>query len=183
MHAIIDPTALLRGADSVAVEAPRPRGLSGLRVGLFENTKRNAATFLDVLGEKLVAADPSIRLVRRTKGQFGLPMSDELAEEIASECDVVIIGVGDCGSCSATAVSDGIAFEKRGVPTAAVITEIFEANGRAIAELEGAPEYPFLMIPHPFANLPAEGLDERARDVLPRITGRLTDGSPVGSRA
>lgn len=181
MDVIIDPTALLRPGGTIAANAPRPQGLSGLRVGLFENTKRNAAAFLDVLGGQLVAQDPTITLVRRTKGQFGLPLSDELAEQLQAECDVVIVGVGDCGSCSATAVTDGIRLEARGVPTAAVITEIFEANGTAIAELEGAPAYPFLMMPHPFSNLTPEQLEEQARELLPRITGRLVDSSLAAS--
>lgn len=183
MDAIIDPTMLLRNEATAGSDATRPGSLSGLRIGLFENTKRNAAALLDAIGEQLAERDEDITLVRRTKGQFGMPMSSELMADLRSSCDVVVVGVGDCGSCSASAISDGIALEAHGIPSAVVVTEVFEANARAIAALEGAEEYPFLMIPHPFATLSTEQLEEQARELVPRILGRLTDMSLAASPA
>jgi len=183
MSVIIDPTTLLAENVESTTEAARPASLASLRVGLFENTKRNAAQLLDAIGAQLTAREPSITLVRRTKEQFGLPMSSELADDLRASCDVVIVGVGDCGSCSATAVSDGIALETRSIPTAVVITDIFEANGRAIAALEGSPEFPFIMAPHPVATLDAAQLEERARELVDRILSRLVEPALAGAHA
>jgi hypothetical protein len=54
-------------------------------------------------------------------------------------------------------VSDGITFERHGIPSAVVCTSAFARTGRALAEAEGFPGYPFITGPHPVAILtPAE---------------------------
>lgn len=68
---------------------------------------------------------------------------------------------------------DGIVFEKRGLPAASIITDVFEATGRAMAEAWGVPDYRYLAMPHPIANLTEEQLDQRARDSVPGIVDIL----------
>ena len=54
-------------------------------------------------------------------------------------------------------MSDGITFERHGIPSAVICTSAFERTGRALAEAEGFPRYPFITGPHPVAILtPAE---------------------------
>jgi hypothetical protein len=50
-------------------------------------------------------------------------------------------------------VSDGIAFERHGIPSAVVCTSAFERTGRALAKAEGLPRYPFIAGQHPVAIL------------------------------
>ena len=57
---------------------------------------------------------------------------------------------------------DGIVFEKVGIPAASIVTDVFEATGRAMAQSWGVPEYRFLAMPHPIANLTEAELDQRA---------------------
>ena len=68
---------------------------------------------------------------------------------------------------------DGIVFEKRGLPAASIITDVFHATGRAMAQAWGVPDYQFLAMPHPIANLTEEQLDRRARDIVPQIVEML----------
>ncbi len=68
---------------------------------------------------------------------------------------------------------DGILFEKRGVPAASIVTDVFEATGRAMAEAWGVPDYKFLALPHPIANLTDEQLDRRAREIVPQVIDLL----------
>ena len=68
---------------------------------------------------------------------------------------------------------DGILFEKRGVPAASIVTDVFEATGRAMAEAWGVPNYKFLALPHPIANLTDEQLDQRAREIVPQVIDLL----------
>lgn len=68
---------------------------------------------------------------------------------------------------------DGILFEKRGLPAAAIVTDVFEATGKAMAEAWGVPDYTFLAMPHPIANLTEEQLDRRAREMVPQIVDIL----------
>ena len=60
---------------------------------------------------------------------------------------------------------DGIVFEKVGIPTAAIVTDVFEATGRAMAQAWGVPQFRFLALKHPIANLTEAQLDQ-ALDVL-----------------
>jgi hypothetical protein len=70
-------------------------------------------------------------------------------------------------------VLDGILFEKRGVPAASIVTDVFEATGHAMAAAWGIPDYKFLALPHPIANLTDEQLEWRAREIVPQVVDLL----------
>ena len=71
---------------------------------------------------------------------------------------------------------DGILLEKHGVPSASIITDVFQATGRAMAQAWGLPDYKFLAMPHPIANLTEVELDRRAREIVPEIVKLLLTG-------
>jgi hypothetical protein len=73
-------------------------------------------------------------------------------------------------------VLDGILFEKVGMPAASIVTDVFEATGRAMAQSWGVPEYKFLAMPHPIANLTEAQLDQRAREIAPEVVKLLLQG-------
>jgi hypothetical protein len=73
-------------------------------------------------------------------------------------------------------VLDGIVFEKVGVPAASIVTDVFEGTGHAMAQSWGVPEYKFLSMPHPIANLTEAELDARARAIAPEIVRLLLKG-------
>ncbi len=71
---------------------------------------------------------------------------------------------------------DGILLEKHGKPSAAIVTDVFEVTGRAMAEQWGQPRYRFLAMPHPIANLTEAQLHQRAREIVPEIVKLLMTG-------
>ena len=71
---------------------------------------------------------------------------------------------------------DGILLEKVGVPSASIVTDVFEVTGRAMAEQWGLPYYRFLVMPHPTANLSEAELDRRAREIAPEVVKLLLQG-------
>jgi len=73
-------------------------------------------------------------------------------------------------------VLDGILFEKVGMPAASIVTDVFEATGHAMAQAWGVPNYKFLAMPHPIANLTDAQLDQRAREIAPEIVKLLLQG-------
>jgi hypothetical protein len=73
-------------------------------------------------------------------------------------------------------VLDGIVFEKVGMPAASIVTDVFERTGRAMAQSWGVPEYKFLAMPHPIANLTEAQLDQRAREIAPEVVKLLLQG-------
>ena len=71
---------------------------------------------------------------------------------------------------------DGIVFEKAGLPAASIVTDVFEGTGHAMAQSWGVPEYRFLSMPHPIANLTEVELDARARAIAPEVVRLLLKG-------
>ncbi len=71
---------------------------------------------------------------------------------------------------------DGILFEKVGIPAASIVTDVFESTGHAMAQSWGVPEYKFLALPHPIANLTDAQLDQRAREIVPQVVKLLLQG-------
>jgi hypothetical protein len=53
---------------------------------------------------------------------------------------------------------------------------VFQATGRAMAQTWGVPEYKFLAMPHPIANLTEAQLDQRAREIAPDVVKLLLQG-------
>ncbi len=71
---------------------------------------------------------------------------------------------------------DGILFERVGIPAASIVTDVFEGTGHAMAQSWGVPEYKFLALPHPIANLSEVQLDQRAREIAPQVVKLLLQG-------
>jgi hypothetical protein len=180
-NAILDPTGRAEAAAvpdlPALVLAPRRPAPAGLRLGLLNNTKHNAAELLADIGE-LLAADSGVTVtITETKPNFAAPAPDDLIERFRRECDAVITGVGDCGSCSASAVADGILFERAGVPAAVICSDAFVVTADAMAGLRGADGYAFIVTEHPVAVLDAEQVRQRAKRLAPEVIGMLTEAA------
>ena len=167
-EALLDPTGAAEDASDGSL-SPRPVSLKGLTVGLLDNTKPNATLLLDEIVADL-RRDYGIGEVKHyVKDYFGTPVKDELFQQIVSEVDVVITAVGDCGSCSAATVADGIMFERAGIPAVSITSDSFAMSGRAMAEVQGFPGFPFVMVQHPVASLDTEHIRGRADQAVPDV--------------
>jgi hypothetical protein len=180
---IVDPTigpAADAGRDPVVL-AERPASLSGLRLGLLANTKRNAEQFLDQVG-KLLTAQYGVRTVLAAKKpDITGTAPQQILDDLRAGCDIVVTGVGDCGSCSASAVADGLLLEQSGVPAVVICSDAFMVSADAMAGLRGAPGYRYVTTPHPVASLTPDGVRERARQAIPPIVALLTQPAMVAS--
>jgi hypothetical protein len=91
---LLDPT----GGDQRRSDtrlAPRPGSLSGLRVGLLTNTKPNAAVLLTAVADELRLACGVASSTVYEKRYFGTPVEESLIQQILSNCDFVVAGIGD----------------------------------------------------------------------------------------
>lgn len=174
VDAILDPTGGTRGQEAATVPTPRRARLAGATIGLLENTKQNAALFLEELGKLLRERHGVATTVARTKTNFAMPVTEELMRELADACDAVITGVGDCGSCSASAVADGVAFERNGIPAVVICSDAFTVTADAMAELREAKGYRYAKTAHPVALLTPDEVRKRAEEVLPTVVEILT---------
>lgn len=171
MMKLLDPTREAEGAEPIY--AARPKSLEGLRIGLVENTKFNSDNVLERIGKILMRdhGAASYRIFR--KRYSSVPIDDSAIRELVKGCDVMVAGIGDCGSCSSGTVLDGILLEMRDIPSASVITHLFQNTGRAMARQWGNPDYKFLVMQHPIANLPDNLLQERAEKIAPEVVQLL----------
>lgn len=178
LHGILDPTGAVPPEDHAQAQtgrAPRPSSLAGLRIGLLDNTKHNALLLLRAVGDLLTAEHGAREVsIVETKQNFSVPVDRSIVERYRERCDVVVTGVGDCGSCSAAAVADGITFERAGLPAAVVLTDAFDITGRTMAQVQGDADYEWIETAHPMAVLTEDEVRDRARQLLPQIVGRLT---------
>jgi hypothetical protein len=176
---ILDPTGRTTG--TAVVLAPRRPDLRGVTVGVLENTKQNAALLLEEVARLLMERHGVRAYALWTKTAFALPAPEDLVEEMALQCDVVVTGVGDCGSCSASAIADGILLERCGVPTAVICSDAFSVTADAMADRHGAPSYRYVTTPHPVAILAPEQVRERAIAALGGVTSILLAAQARGA--
>ena len=89
---LVDPT--IATAREPISYVPRPRQLRGLRIGLIENTKKNAEPVLRRVAEKLAASHGMTLEVLVHKPQRA-PLRAAQLGELKGHVDFVIAGVGD----------------------------------------------------------------------------------------
>ncbi|MBI3917160.1 MAG: hypothetical protein HY322_09145 [Betaproteobacteria bacterium] len=89
---ILDPT-IATARDHIDYVA-RPKSLAGLRIGLIENTKKNAEAVLRKVAERLEASHGMSLEVLVRKPQRA-PLKDAQIAELKGRTDFVIAGVGD----------------------------------------------------------------------------------------
>lgn len=58
-----------------------------------------------------------------------------------------------------------MALEQRGIATATFVTHSFETYARSLCRMQGMPNLPLVVIPHPIAARPQEELREKVRKV------------------
>ena len=75
--------------------APRLSSLWGKRVGLLDNSKSKADRLLDTVAAILNTRYGFTNIVHRRKPSASKPVAPEAIKELATTCDLVIVGVGD----------------------------------------------------------------------------------------
>ena len=71
---------------------------------------------------------------------------------------------------------DGIEMERLGLPTASIITHVFNNTAKAMTRMMGVPEYEYAVAPHPLSSLTDDECRERAEALLPDVE-RILVGS------
>ena len=90
---VFDPTT---SAEEKGIKfVPRPKSLQDLRIGLVDNTKYNSDKLLIKIADILEKEHGAKNHIIRRKQNAGVPVHEEVINELASDCDVVIAGVGD----------------------------------------------------------------------------------------
>ena len=73
---------------------------------------------------------------------------------------------------------DGIEMERLGLPTASIITHVFNNTAKAMTRMMGVPDFEYIVAEHPLSSLTDEECRERAATLLPDVE-RILVGSTV----
>jgi hypothetical protein len=71
-----------------------------------------------------------------------------------------------------------VILEKTGIPAVPILTDAFDSTAREMAELWGVPDFRFVMMPHPLANLAPDDVERRADELCARVLALLQQGQP-----
>ena len=171
--------------------APEPAGEAerkgGRRVGFLSNRKPNATEMEQEF--KRLAEEAELTEVthfyEKVEGP-GVGAPQELLDQIADECDVVMVGSADCGSCTSWSTHDAVELEKRGTYALLLCSEAFEQLAKVQSASLGRPELELLKVPHPISGSTPDVAIAKAHDAFPAFKTWLEkvaepSAQPVGS--
>ena len=166
---------LLRDPTAETASTMRPRRapletLEGKTVALMDIGKMRGDEFIDRLEVLFREAGIATRRYKKPTNTRTAPV--ELMQQIAQECQAVVIALSDCGSCTSCSTHDLVDLDRRGLPGVSVLTEefrgAFSAQCAAIG-FDGAPLY----VPHPMQNRTTAELHGFAEEVFEAVCGAL----------
>src|SRR5271169_5311966 len=160
---VYNPRGIVESA-SVPI-ATRPDKLDGLRVAVLDNSKWNANK---VLRASIAALEKTVKFGQvnyYVKQSFSKDAAPELIAEIASNNDLVLTAIGDCGSCCSCCIRDSVALEKLGIPSAAIITTEFERETELTRIALGMQGLIPIVIDHPVSSITQAEVESRAAQV------------------
>ena len=171
MNAVLlrDPTA--ETASTMRPRRAPPASLEAKTVALMDIGKMRGDEFIDRLEALFRERGIATRRYKKPTNTRTAPI--ELLQKIAAECQVVVIALSDCGSCTSCSTHDLVDLDGRGLAGVSVLTtefkDAFEQQCRAIG-FAGAPLY----VPHPMQNRTTEELHRFAEEVFADVLGALT---------
>lgn len=164
-----DPTA-----ESAPVKRSRqtpPDRLDNKVVALLDIGKMRGDEFVDRLDELFRSRGITTKRYKKPTNTRTAPV--EILHDISFDCDVVVIALSDCGSCTSCSTHDLNDLDSRGIPGVSVLTEEFRSAFDGQCEkigFDGASVY----VPHPMQNRTTAELHEFADTFFDEIVGMIT---------
>ncbi|MCE5214045.1 MAG: hypothetical protein LLF83_04920 [Methanobacterium sp.] len=136
-------------------------------IALLDNTKPNADLILNLIQENLEFD----KFIRITKPAGDSATSDQI--EQTAQADLIILALGDCGSCTTWLILDAIKLEKQGMPTISICSHIFAPFARELAESYGAHSLKIIEIEHPLAGQSKEVIKTKTQKIISQMNEML----------
>ena len=132
-------------------------------VSLLDNTKPEANAILGIIEESLGKR----KFIKVKKAAGSAATFKQL--ETSANAEIVILALGDCGSCCSWVILDAIRLEKMGKPTISICSDRFLNFARELAKSHGAEDLNILSIKHPVAGLSKEEIEEKTLQIIPSL--------------
>lgn len=171
---VVDPT----GDMAVGTPDPGPEAgpLGGRRVGFRVDVLWPAWDWtVAEWSRELTKAGAVVSSWRRAQGLKGAEGELKQAEYDAfvGGVDVVVSGLGNCGSCTSWSVKDGLAGLNRGLPSIVGVTEQFETLARTLATDQGRSGLRLVVLPFSLHTRPEDEVRAHARSLFPTLLKNL----------
>jgi len=177
---MLDPRVAPR-TDAPAVATPQLVSLIGTPIAVIDNNKPRFDLFVKALLDELRdrhGSEPGLSFRKPNATNYAPAAWYDL---IAEQGGAVIVGWGDCGSCSTYSFLDGAELVRRGIPTVVVISEAFTTLISMLAESQGSENVPRLVLPHPPTDLDDQELINLAKERAPEVAALLRGEHSPGS--
>jgi len=153
--------------DPLAETAVEKIKISGIpekinKITYLDNTKPNADIILSTVQENL-----NIEYIKAIKPAGAAAKDIQINE--AKKGDVVILALGDCGSCTTWVILDAIRLEKEGTPTICICTHKFTDYAYSLAKAQGTEDLRIVEIEHPIAGLEEDIVKAKTEKIIPEI--------------
>jgi Fe-S cluster biogenesis protein NfuA len=181
---VLDPV----GAAPAGNPDPGPDAgpLAGRRVGFRVDVLWPAwDAVVDEWTRELEAAGAAVARWRRRQGLKGEEGEQAQAdyEAFVGSVDVLVSGLGNCGSCTSWSVRDGLEGLNTGLPTVVAVTEHFEALARTLATDLGRPGLRLVVLPFSAHTLADGEVRASARERYPALLDVLGAAAGVPASA
>jgi hypothetical protein len=164
-----DPTA---ETASVLRERASPLGtVKGKTIALMDIGKMRGDEFVDRLEQLCTERGLKTRRYKKPTNTRVAPR--EMIEDIAENCDAVVIALSDCGSCTSCSTHDLNDLDKKGLASVSVLTtefrQAFDSQKGSIG-LDAAAVF----VPHPLQNRTTAELHQWAEAAIDEILRAIT---------
>ena len=100
-------------------------------------------------------------------GKESDPVLDQLAAKLREQqVDAVVVGVGNCGSCTPAVVRGALIAERAGMPSVALVSSGFKNQAEAVARAYGLSDLSLAVYPGVIPFDSREQLEEKIRDTV-----------------
>jgi hypothetical protein len=177
---VVLPKLQFRRAEAGGL-ALRPPTLDGKRIGFIDGWGNKEADGKTTMYPLMVAYRE--RLEKKydipafkwlLKPSVSKPLDDAVLDEFLADVDVVINGEAICGSCTYSAVFDGVEIEKRGKPSVTIAHDGFRAVAGMHAKMMGMPSLSIIIEPQPDSNIIGGNISAVADATFENLVRALT---------
>lgn len=161
--------------------ALRPPTLDGQRIGFIDGWGHKEADGKTTMYPLMAAYRerlekmydiPSFKWL--LKPTVSKPLDDDALDHFLADVDVVINGEAICGSCTYSAIFDGVEIEKRGKPSVTIAHDGFRAVAGMHAKMMGMPSLNIIVEPQPDSNIIGNQISAVADATLGDLVRALT---------
>ena len=148
-----------------------PASLEGKTVALMDIGKMRGDEYIDRLEQLFAESGIATRRYKKPTNTRTAPLG--MIQDIAENCDLVVIALSDCGSCTSCSTHDLNDLDQRGLSGVSILTTEFrDAFAKQCASIgfDGAS----IFLPHPMQNRTTAELHSLADMSFAKILESLT---------